>query len=144
VHHGGAAHGRATLITDLRASAILHEQLEKTHSSNYPEALLYAGLVAQNLGDVNQGFVDQYYFESCIRTSPHTELSEQCYEYLDRSVERASPFLDIEPEIEWYRLNELRKLAEIKHFEDPVWKRRSWEYDLNEAPIDWRKKQNQK
>lgn len=139
VHPDGLDRGRARLVSDLRASNMLHEQLEQTTSPNYAEALLYSGLVAQKLGDLNQGFLDQYYFEACIRASPHSEIAEKCYDDLDRSIQTASPFLDMEPEIEWYRMNELRKLAEFKHFEEPAWKRRSWEYDLNEPGPDRRR-----
>lgn len=125
---------RAALVANLRASALLHEELENHQSPRYGEALLQAGQVEQSLGDVNQGFLDQYYFESCIRQTPHSDLAERCYDLLDRSVQASNPFMDMEPELEWYRLIELRKLSEVKHPEDPVWKHKSWDQDLNGRP----------
>lgn len=124
----------ASLITYLRASGMLHEVLEDSSSANYGEALLYAGLVADSLRDLNMGFLDQYYFESCIYHKPHSRLAERCFTRLEASVRDANPFLELDPENESLlaaRLADFRTLAEAKDpLDDPRWRRRFWDDDL--------------
>lgn len=126
----------AALILNLRASASLHTVLENVKSERYGEGLLYSGIVAQSLGNLNLGFLDQFYFERCIRHEPHTELSERCFSNLERAVNEANPYLDLEPESEWAiksQLEDLRKLAEVKDpLEDPRWNLRYWQDEFFE------------
>lgn len=133
VEHAQKAGQRSSssLIQNLRASGLLHELLENSKSPRYGESLLYAGMVANSLRELNLGFLDQYYYESCIQYSPHSDLAERCFNRLEMSVHEANPFLDLEPEGEWAaraRLGELKRLAEVKDvFDDPKWLPRPWE-----------------
>ncbi|NJM10022.1 MAG: hypothetical protein HC883_03805 [Bdellovibrionaceae bacterium] len=121
----------AALIRYLRASGILAEEMEKTQSSRYAETLLYAGMVADALRDLNMGALDQFYYESCINHVPHSEMAEQCFSLLEASVRDANPFIEIDPDSELAvaaRLDEYRRLAQVKDLiEDPRWLRRSWD-----------------
>jgi hypothetical protein len=122
------------LIQFLRASRIIHELLENTKSPKYAQTLLYAGMVSDSLRDLNLGFLDQYYYESCITQEPHSELAEDCYSRLELSVREANPLLEIDPMGYWdlnSRLEDFRKLAEVKDvMNDPRWQRRFWEEDF--------------
>lgn len=119
------------LIRYLRASGLAHELLENTRSPKYAETLFYAGIVAAALRDLNMGYLDQYYYESCIDSSPHSELGEKCFSRLEASVRAANPLMEIDPSTAWpssARLNEYRKLAEVQDMiNDPRWNRRFWE-----------------
>jgi hypothetical protein len=124
----------AGLILNLRASAMLHEVLENQKSPRYGEALLNAGVVSQSLGNLNQGFLDQFYFERCIRGYPHSELAENCFAYLERAVTEANPYMDLEPDSAWAvkgQLEDLRKMAEVKDpLDDPRWNLKYWQEDF--------------
>jgi hypothetical protein len=119
---------RPSFIRSLRASSILHEVLEDTNSKRYPEALLYAGLAAIELTDFGTAHLDQYYFESCIKRSPQSELAEKCYGLLEKSVLRSNPLLALDPDLamaEEARLVEWRNLAEVRdNLNDPRFFRR--------------------
>ncbi len=119
---------RPSFIRSLRASSILHEILEDTASKRYPEALLYAGLAATELTDFGTAHLDQYYFESCITRSPHSELAEKCYGSLEKAVLKANPLIALDPDLamtEEARLNEWRNLAEMRdNLNDPRFFRR--------------------
>ncbi|NJL25185.1 MAG: hypothetical protein HC902_08415 [Calothrix sp. SM1_5_4] len=124
---------RAGLVENLRASALLHEVLEDPKAPEYAEAMLYAGLVEQNLRELNMGQLDQYYFESCIRQMPHSDLSERCFASLETAVHEANPLRELDPQGNWaiqLRLDELRKLSEMRNVSDPPkWQLRRWEHE---------------
>lgn len=119
---------RPSFIRSLRASSILHEVLEDTTSKRYSEALLYAGIAASELTDFSTAHLDQYYFESCITRSPHSELAEKCFALLEGSVAKANPLLALDSDLamaEEARLNEWRSLAEVRdNLNDPRFFRR--------------------
>ena len=124
-------HNSAALIQYLRASGMTHELLENTRSSKYGETLLYAGIVADSLRDLNMGYLDQYYYESCILNQPHSELAERCYSRLEASVRISNPFLTIDPQSEWAtaaRRAYFRKLGKKKDpLAAPSWNRQFWD-----------------
>jgi len=72
----------AGLIPFLRASADLHEYLSlRREPAMYAEALLLAGRTAEQLASLNLWTLRDYYFEACIKVSPHSAVARQC---LDR------------------------------------------------------------
>lgn len=126
----------ANLIPALRASGLLHELLENTKSADHPAYLYQAGLVAQSLRDINLGYLDQFYFESCIRDKPHSDLAEECFVQLQTSVSATNLFIELEPDSAYStqsRLADLRKLAEVKDPElAPGWRNHPWDYDFDD------------
>lgn len=132
-------HNSAALIQYLRASGMLHELLEKTKSSNYGETLFYAGVVADSLRDLNMGYLDQYYFQSCIYEKPHSELAERCYSRLELSMKNSNPMLQFESGDDYSevaRLEELRRMAQVKDaINDPKWNNRFWD-EMHHADKD--------
>ncbi len=128
----------ASLIQYLRASRLVHVLLEDTQSSKYGETLLYAGIVSDSLRELNMGFLDQYYYESCINFLPHSELAESCYARLEASVRASNPFMELDVDGSWelnMRLSDFRRLAEVKSvLDDPRWERRFWEDELEAEP----------
>lgn len=70
----------AGLIYFLRASSLLNDILIKQNgASDYSEALYLSGLSAEALRDVNLWTFDEIYYESCIRSKPHSENSKKCF-----------------------------------------------------------------
>ncbi|MGZ3722502.1 MAG: hypothetical protein ACXVA9_06210 [Bdellovibrionales bacterium] len=140
-------HMSANLVPSLRASALLHGLLTTTKGANRAEVLYQAGLVAQSLRDINLGYLDQYYFEGCIRQAPHTNLAEDCFVELDTSVRDTGLFVELEPDSSYAmetRLADLRQLAEVRDAEGPPgWKARIWNYDLDENGRPIEKKQGE-
>lgn len=135
------------LVASLRASALLHELLENTKSPHYGEYLLHAGIVSKYLRDINMGYLDQYYFEDCIRWKPHSELAESCYVLYERASVEANPLIELEPDgasAMESRLSDLRQLAERNDTDvKPTWKSRLWDYNLNEDEKPIRKRGGQ-
>lgn len=100
----------AGLIPRLRASALTYELMERSTQTNYAEALLYSGLLSQSLPGVSLKGLDLFYFENCIRQVPASPLAERCYDKFESAFYREN-LRDPESRA---RLNELRRLAEIK------------------------------
>ena len=117
-----------SLIKYLRASGILHELMENTKSPQYAEYLLYSGMIASSLKDLNQGYLDQYYYETCIMHEPHTDTSEKCYSLLEESVFASNPFFQLNPSYNPQlaeRLNTFRRQSRIDYqIEEPLWMQR--------------------
>lgn len=77
----------AAFILNLRASGILNILLESSKTSNlYADYLHLAGNVAEDLVSVDLWDLSTYYWESCIETSPGTEIARTCYNQLERFV----------------------------------------------------------
>lgn len=108
---------RPSFVRALRASALLHGLLEDSKSPRYAEAMLYSGLAAAQLRELNMDTLDQYYYESCINRAPHSALSEKCYGKLDEAIRSANPMMALDPDLAMTveaRLADLRHLAERK------------------------------
>jgi len=75
---------RAGLIEFLRASVILHDLLDlKKPGKSYAEILYSAGLASEALKELDLYNLSGFYYESCIRQSPHTLTSRNCYVRLE-------------------------------------------------------------
>ena len=104
-------------ISYLRASNCLHEALDESPQiKSRGEALYLLGVAYSALQDPTVWDLDRLYFESCVRESPHTELSKKCYHRYSEKIYMgytgsAGTFI---PEDEQKRLEELRKLTEEK------------------------------
>lgn len=106
-----------SFIRSLRATGILHEILEDSTAPHYSEAMYYSGLASGYLRELNIGLLDQYYFESCITTRPHSSLSEKCFAQLEDSVRASNPMLSSDPDMQLAseaHLADLRRLSETK------------------------------
>jgi hypothetical protein len=102
------------LIEYLRASALLHELVEEPQQSFHADALDKAGIAEELLQPVSLAGVGQSYFETCIRSRPHSERAETCFSHLERSVREDTPFLQFDPgkeEALQVYLGDLRRLS---------------------------------
>lgn len=71
----------------LRASGVLHDLLGLSPSGTMASNALYlAGLTYDVLSDYGVKDFSEFYYRSCIRTSPHTELARACYRRYEESV----------------------------------------------------------
>lgn len=123
--------GQSSLIKFLRASGLLHILLEDTKSMNYGKVLLFSGIVSGNLKELNMGYLDQFYYQSCIEHQPNSELAERCYIRLESSIRKSTPFLDVDPNANTEAISKLldyRQMAEVKNEPSiPKWKKAIWE-----------------
>jgi tetratricopeptide (TPR) repeat protein len=101
-------------VSYLRASAILHAYLDTTKgSAQLAEAMYHLGRSYEVLNDIGQWFLQDSYFESCIRTAPKTKIAERCYRRYELSQfmgYSGSAGMSL-PEIEKERMKELKALA---------------------------------
>jgi hypothetical protein len=71
----------------LRASAVLHELLGLAPKGELASKALYlAGLTYDVLNDYGIKDFSGFYYRSCIRTTPHTELAKECYRRYEEGV----------------------------------------------------------
>lgn len=71
----------------LRASSVLHEMLIRyPHGSLTPEAMYLQGQAYMVLSDPQLSLLPDMYYESCIRSAPHTPESLKCYNAFEESV----------------------------------------------------------
>ncbi|MCB9073354.1 MAG: hypothetical protein H6623_07010 [Bdellovibrionaceae bacterium] len=111
------------LIIYLRASGILHQLLEKTSSSSYPETLYYAGIVAEALKKIDLWRLGEHYFETCIHTTPHTLLAEQCYAQMEWAIQQENPLSYMNPDYAQVlvkKMEDLKALATIVNEPDSM------------------------
>ena len=100
----------------LYASTRLHAMTRASvGSKKLSKIYLQLGVVYDRLGDVGFWELPEAYFEACIRKTPHSEVAQQCYRFLERNVVlgftgSAGTFL---PNDEVVRLQELKKLSEV-------------------------------
>lgn len=101
-------------ILYFRASALLHEFLRtsKDQKKN-AEAMFHLGHCYEVLNDIGQWFLQETYFETCIRRAPGTKIARRCFQRYEMNLVlgnsgSAGVFLS-EPERE--RLQELKKIA---------------------------------
>ncbi len=99
-----------SFVATLRASAILHELLENSKFPLYPDVLEASGAAAEGLGDFDLG---QYYYEACIRETPHTPLAERCFIKLYSSLRETNPFLTEQTVLQ-------TNLAQLKELASPI------------------------
>ena len=98
----------------LRATALLHEYLETTHEKQkMSEAMYHLGRCYEVLSDIGQWFLQDTYYEACVRNTPKTEIAKRCFQRYEFSVfagfsGSGGVFL---PDNEREKLNELRTLA---------------------------------
>ena len=101
-------------VAYLRASAVLHELLDTTKASDkLAEAMYHLGRSYEVLSDIGQWFLQDSYFESCIRTAPKSKIAARCYRRYELSQlmgYSGSSGLNL-PDSERERLKELRALA---------------------------------
>ena len=78
---------RSADILYLRASGILHELLGNLPVGETGSRALYlAGLSYDVLSDYGIKDFSEFYYRSCIRNSPHTDISKECYRRYEESV----------------------------------------------------------
>jgi hypothetical protein len=105
---------RGADVLYLRASASAHRLLQFGKDAKYTrEAYLMAGLCYDVLKTIQLGELHEIYFESCIRSAPHTPLAETCYHRYEQAVYdgfTGSSGTDIPADIE-HQLDVLESLA---------------------------------
>lgn len=108
---------RSAEIQYLRASAAAHDILRVGKDpALIGEALQGAGVAYEVLANPILWPMHEFYYEACIRHSPHSELSEQCFARFEQSVYfgySGSSGMRLPSEIK-NNLEELRKLAAPK------------------------------
>ena len=78
---------RSADVVYLRASAVLHEMLERwPQGSQRNEALFLAGAAYDVMREAGLWSLHELYFEACIRGAPHTELSRGCYARYEQAI----------------------------------------------------------
>ena len=101
-------------VTLLRASSLLHEALKGTKSKKRrAEIFQLLGMCYENLTDLGLWSLPEYYFESCIKYQPGSQLAKECYKDFEKNVVlgySGSSGIFV-PAEEKRRLNELKKLA---------------------------------
>ncbi|RYZ71634.1 MAG: hypothetical protein EOP09_04400 [Proteobacteria bacterium] len=71
----------------LRASALLHEQLQKYPKGKLSTSALYQlGLAYETLESVGLYELKDYYYLLCMREAPHSTLGRSCYRQYERGV----------------------------------------------------------
>jgi hypothetical protein len=105
---------RGADIVYLRASAAVHRLLQFGKDAKHTnEGYLMAGLCYDVLKTYQLGELHEIYFESCIRSSPHSNLAQTCYKRYEQAIYdgfTGSAGTDIPDDIE-QKLNELEVLA---------------------------------
>lgn len=101
------------LINYLRASTLLNDVLNSNAKKSIQgEALYYAGIVAEQLADVNLWTMKDGYFEACIRIQPKTKFAQECYtKFEEGNVGRSTRGRAAFPPYEANYLNTLRQIA---------------------------------
>lgn len=98
----------------LRATAILHKYLETAKDKKKMSDAMYSlGHCYEVLNDIGQWYLQETYFESCIRNLPHSAIARRCYNRFEMNVfigYSGSGGVYI-PDSERQRLQELRGLA---------------------------------
>ncbi len=79
--------GEGGTVEYLRAASLLHQFLTKDQTPAIKaEALLQLGFIYENIGEIGAWSMNEDYYELCIRTSPHTEISKKCFEKFQAST----------------------------------------------------------
>lgn len=98
----------------LRAASILHNQLSgATDPQERAQAIYLEGICYESLKDLNFWSIDERYFETCVRTAPHSEIAKKCYQKYEENVYfgyTGSSGLSLPPDIQ-KSLDELKALA---------------------------------
>ena len=78
---------RSADIYYLRASGLLHELIRiAPQSKHLSEALYLEGICYDILSPRKLESMSNIYYEACIRSSPHTEISENCYRRYEENI----------------------------------------------------------
>lgn len=78
---------RSADMVYLRASAVVHDLLGLSPQGlTASNALYLAGLTYDVLYDYGVKDFSEFYYRSCIRTSPHTDIAKVCYRRYEESV----------------------------------------------------------
>lgn len=78
---------RAADVLYLRATAVIHELLQKYPEGRYAgEALLMAGMCYEVIRPLILDELHEVYYEACIKKVPYTPTSEVCYRHFEQSV----------------------------------------------------------
>lgn len=71
----------------LRVTAAGHEFLRKYgNGAKAPEILYFLGSSYEALQSMGLWYLGELYFESCVRTAPHSAIAKQCYQRLEMSL----------------------------------------------------------
>ncbi|MCB0405975.1 MAG: hypothetical protein KDD51_14430 [Bdellovibrionales bacterium] len=71
----------------LRASAELHEVLrQKLPPRTLAEAFMLTGMAYEAIDELKLWSLPEVYYQSCIRTYPHSSQAERCYERFEENV----------------------------------------------------------
>jgi len=71
----------------LRASAVIHELLQKFPDGRYAQdGLLMAGMCYDVLRPLSLDAIHEIYYEACIKKAPHTPTAELCYRRYEQST----------------------------------------------------------
>ena len=107
---------RTADIVYLRASAAVHDLMQFAPNGVHAgDALLLAGLTYEVLAPLRVEDLHTIYYEACVRRSPHTELSENCFRRFESSAVlgyTGSAGVEV-PEDLRAKLRELRGLAQV-------------------------------
>jgi len=78
---------RSADILYLRASGLLHELIRIAPQSKYlSEALYLEGICYDVLSPRKIESMSNIYYEACIRSAPHTDISEGCYRRYEENI----------------------------------------------------------
>jgi hypothetical protein len=108
---------RSAEVLYLRTTALAHDLLtEFPNGSHKAEALLIAGLSYEILSDPIMWPMHEIYFETCIRTAPHSTIAGECFRHFEESIfvgwsGSGGTFIPDEVQA---RMNELKALAAEK------------------------------
>lgn len=108
---------RSADVLYLRSTALIHDLLTQyPNGKRTSEALMMAGSAYELLEDGLTYTLPDYYYEACIRNSPHSPISEKCFQRYEDNVifgysGSAGSFV---PDDVQGLLSELRGLSQVK------------------------------
>ncbi len=78
---------RSADIYYLRVSAMIHDMLRMApEGPNAANGLLLLGISYESLRDLNIWSLHEFFYESCVRKSPHTDIAKTCYKHYEQSM----------------------------------------------------------
>lgn len=78
---------RAGDIYFLRVSAIIHDMLRMApEGPNTANGLLLLGISYEALRDLNLWSLHEFFYESCVRKAPHTDIAKTCFKHYEQAM----------------------------------------------------------
>lgn len=78
---------RAGDIYFLRVSALVHDMLRMAPDGpNAANGLLLLGISYEALRDLNLWSLHEFFYESCVRKAPHTDVAKTCYKHYEQAM----------------------------------------------------------